>query len=300
MRQKTALILALSTFVVAPLAAGVLGPAAASGQTTLRWDFRPDQQLALRFEQKSTAKTSLGGGSLEMSLDMTMELDWTVKLVRENGSAEISQAIRRVTLTMQPAGGAVVEYDSESETQDSEAAERIAEAIGPLLDAPMLVVMAASGEIQEVKLPENVEQAAENQPTSPTFATKVSPAEIKQLLGQAGAVFPQKPLEAGEKWSQTRQVTSPLGQLKLVTDYAYEGPHPEGGEKIVTATRLELPAKSSLRIREQRQQGELRFDAQAGRLIGSQVTQLLKTEATSGAKVQTEAESTLVLKVEPK
>jgi hypothetical protein len=164
----------------------------------------------------------------------------------------------------------------------------------------MEVVMDASGEIQEVKLPAAVEQSLENSPSSPTFAAKVSPAEIKQLLGQAGAVFPREPLETGAKWSTTRRVASPLGKLKLLTDYTYEGPHPEGGQKIVTTTKLEMPATSALRIREQQQQGQLHFDAQAGRLLGSQVTQRLKTETATGAMVRTEAESTLVLKIEAK
>ena len=278
----------------------VVLPVGSAAQTRLAWNFDDNPELTLRFEQKTTAKTSLGSGSLDTSLEMVMDMDWKVEGTNDNGSARVTQTIRRLTLKMKPAGGEAISYDSERETQDSDAANQIARSMNRLLNAPMQLTIDTTGEILSVQLPPETAAALNSAAPAATRGKAITVEEIEQLLGQASIVLPKMPVEPRAKWSNIRRAASPLGKLKFTSDYEFEGAHPDGGQIVSFSTTIEFPAGSPLKILEQKQEGQIRFDAVAGRLLDSSITQRLKTQTKSGAKIQTDAQSTLRLTVEAK
>lgn len=282
----------------------IFGPRPAAGQSLLRWQLAANQQLVLDFEQKTETFTELSGVRVAMTMEMRMQLNWTVHDVDAQGMARLTQSIGRLQLKMQPAAGETIDYDSQRQVQTSPAAREIAEGLAPLLNSTVTLTMSNRGQIRDVQLSDEAAETLEKLPKSSAFKRQLSREGLAQLLGQSAMVLPEQPVAPGATWSQSRTATANQAAVKVVSDYKFEGPHPDGGDRITVSTRLELPATpggARLRIRQQQQTGELRFDTVAGRLVQSTIEQQLTTEtAYRDRQIVAQATSTVQLSVTSK
>lgn len=265
----------------------VCAPAAA--QQPLRWKFQPGQKLHIKIVQNSRLETSKKGDKpLKLTDERLMELDWEVESVDADGAARMTQSFTRVRMKMQTSPTSTIEYDSASKKKPFGQARFIAESVAPLLAAKIHITMTARGQITAVDLSKETIEAfkieAEKRSKLKAF---FSEKNIKEILRQPAFLLPEKGLTAGDRWEVSKQIRSPLGTLVQESVYTYAGSEPRDGrslEKITVATTLQLKkpaagAISKVEIKEQKQSSVLYFDAQAGRLVDSQLTQHLVTES---------------------
>lgn len=263
--------------------------ATAAAQQPLRWKFEQGQKLHVKIVQNSSMETSKQKDKPQkLIVERLMELDWQVESVDDEGTARMTQSFARVRMKMQTSPTSTIEYDSASKKKPFGDARFFAESVAPLLKAKFFVVMTARGEISDVTLSEEtIEAFAKEAEKKSKLQSLFSKEKISEIIRQPAFVLPEKGLTKGDRWEQAKEILSPLGTLALASVYTYAGPEQRDGkslEKISGATMLQLKkpiaaAVSKVRIKEQKQSSEFFFDAQAGRLAASELTQHLVTES---------------------
>ncbi len=292
----------------AALVAPLLASADARAQTLLRWKLQQGQKLRVEVTQKSDLETTVGTKPLKMSIGMTMEMDWTVDAVDEQGTAQLTQSFSRLAMKMDVPGTGAIQYDSAAPAPATGPAKDIAAAVAPLIGAPFVLKMNDRGEILEVKLSDAAAKAFEAAAADSRLKSVFSKEGISETLRQSSAVLPEKPVNKGESWNVVTQTASPLGLVKQTSTYTYEGPETRDDqplEKIKVESTLTLdkqqdPSSPKVVLKDQQQSGTLHFDPAAGRFVDSEITQHLTTETPyRGMLIRTKASSSMHMKITP-
>lgn len=266
------------------LVAMALGTAdEARAEKKLRWKFTPGQKLALELGQRLETDTSFSNKPVKLVVDVTLRMTWLVDSVEDDGSAQITQSIDSVVMKMSAPPAAIVEFDSTSSKKNTGDAKEIAALVAPFLGAKFMTRFSNRGEVLNVTLPDETTAifAAADPSSGQSFFSK---ERIRQMLRLSAAVMPDQEIKSGAKWEEVAQVDSPLGKLKQVTTYTYDGEEDREGvalDKIQLAGQLELPPSTSaggITLKEQSLSGVVYFNNNLGRVSETQVLQKLKTE----------------------
>jgi hypothetical protein len=290
------------------LAALLLAAADARAQTLLRWKLQPGEKFRVEFSQKSDLETTVGTKPLKMSIDMTMDMNWSVDAVDQQGVAQLTQSFSRLAMKMDIPGTGAIQFDSAAPAPAAGPAKDIAAAVAPLIGAPFVLKMNDRGEILEVKLSDEATKAFEAAAADARLKSVFSKESISETLRQSSAVLPEKPVQMGESWNVVTQTASPLGLVKQASTYTYDGTESRDDrtlEKIKVESTLTLdkqqdPSSPKIVLKEQQQSGTLYFDPAAGRFVDSEITQKLTTETPYREMIiRTKASSTMQMKITP-
>jgi len=258
----------------------------AEAATLLRWKLREGQGFQVQVVQNSKTETTVNDRTVKMSLDMRMDMTWTVDSVDQMGVATISQKFTRMRIDMDtPSVGKVV-FDTEGENRAGELTEGLADALGPLMNAKFSVQMTPRGEIVEVDIPQETAAAIKKATATSKLRQLLSVEGMTQLLQQSLAKLPDKAIEPDHQWTVETTTPSPLGLLKQTHKYTYRGAVQRKGaslDKIDVVTDLTLePSKEAaakkLSVKSHQQSGSLFFDADAGRFVATDIQQTLVSE----------------------
>jgi hypothetical protein len=274
------------------LACTLLLLAAASSATAadaVVWKFTPG--LTNRFQMSQETKVVKTGAGGDMSVDsvLTIDMSWTVKEVKPDGSAVLEQRVDRMRMTISTAEG----MKSEIDTDAKEDAQGQAAMAAPLLKAvtgnAFTVTMTPRGEVTDVIVPDAVAEALKNQPGAAQMGELASAAGFKKMVGQASFVLPEK-LEVGKEWTSTTEAKLPVvGTQTAVTTYKYDGPVETDGTKLEKFTaEVEVSfagGEVSVEIPSQESSGEVLFNAVEGRLEQSTITQATNLKITAAGQV---------------
>ncbi len=244
--------------------------ATASAQTTLRWKFAPEQKFQVACHQNTEVTTSISGKAQKAYLEMTMELDWEVDDVA-NDVATITQSFTRLAIKTSAPQADAISYDTSSATQPTGAAKELAAGIKPLIGAKFTVKMDARGDVKEVHLTDEAQQALTALPADSQLKQVLSPAGLTQLFRLGGGVLPEQAVSAGDTWQAPSQTETPYGKLSQETTFTYNGPSTIAGQilhKISMASTGEFAPKADavvkIEIKEQTTSGQMLFDSEAG------------------------------------
>jgi len=277
------------------LAALLLALSAAPSQAeTLRWKFKKGQKLSYGMTQKMNMNATILGMTVDIKMTMQMDLAFSVKSVKSDGSADVVQKITRVRMKTEGGPGGKVDYDSDKKDGGGGGliGEQIAKSFGPLINAEMTMTMTRRGEVKAMKIPEAVEKALGGD-AGGNPAGGFSADSLKQMTAQMGAVFPEGPVVKGQSWSKKTEVDTPQG--KVVTDmtFKYAGTSTIGGRKVA---KLELSPKFSMTpkpgapatftMKDKGSTGASYFDLEAGVLTNSSVIQNIEMEVSAGGVMQ--------------
>jgi hypothetical protein len=277
----------------ATLACAVCSGAWGAGPEKLfRWKLHPGQQIHVRLAQTMKSAASIQGTALESSVDMRMSMKWHVLQVDQQGTAEMTQSIEHMSMTVRSPGSDVVQYDSSSPAQAGGVAQGIADGIQPLLGVNFIQRMNARGEILDVRLSPEAEQVLENMPAGAQLKEMFSENGIKTLVNQAAAVLPEHPVRPGDQWRGQAETKSPAGSLRMDIFYRYEDTEQRQGrelERIAVSIKVSLPPADNplgleVNIVEQDNQGVLYFDARGGRFVETQLRQRMTLETVLGSR----------------
>lgn len=257
-----------------------------SAQTMLAWKFVAGQQMSVELTQRVETETQFTGKPVRITIDTTLEQDWQVDEVADDGAATVTQEFRRIAVKLElPQSGAIA-YDSAVTKKPTAEAKQLAESLGPLVGGKLKVKLATTGEILDVSLDEALASHLEKLPADAGWKGMFTRDGMRQLLRQSLVVFPREPVQAGGAWQRQLDIAAPLGKIRQTSDYRYVGPESRDMRMLeridvtsrVTVGQGEGPAPPPT-IKEQSQTGQLWFDAAAGRLAESSSTQKLRTEA---------------------
>src|SRR5262245_37566051 len=93
----------LRRIALAALALAVVGtfaPARAQAPSGLRWKFKEGQTLRYLLSQNTSSSISVGGQSIDNTIEQAFEVTWKVKSVKSDGSAELTQVFDRAKMAM--------------------------------------------------------------------------------------------------------------------------------------------------------------------------------------------------------
>lgn len=306
MKQQRKLTATRMTLVVA----GVVFCAAAApaAEKPLRWKLKPGEVFDVRFAQQSETKTSVLSKTIEVSVDMTMDMRWQVASVDQDGSAQLKQSFTRLSVTMNSPNVGLVKFDTASDDPLTELAEPLADSIEPLIGAEFVIKMSNRGEILAVTLSDETLAVFAEAPVNSQLKSLFTKDGLSEMLRQSAAVLPEQPVDEGATWESQSRTQAPVGTLKQTNHYTHAGTEQREGktlDKITVRTMLELvepkeqPA-AKLALKQQQQTATLYFDADAGRFVESEIKQSLTSETPYRDNViRTTVESTMRMTIEP-
>ena len=287
-----ALTLVVSFFaVVAPVQA-------LKAQEQLQWKLQKGDQFSMKMKQVVKQKTKAFGQVQEVPITSTMEMTWKVT---DSTSEEFSveQTIDRFQLEMQAAGQDLT-YDSASDDVNPLLGP-VAAAIKPIVGKAFIQRNARSGEVLETVLPKELEESGGG------AGNLLSGEALKQMTSQAALVFPKEGLTRGKEWETTAEVANNGITMKLVTKYRYDGteevdarPLHKFHTTVETSILKPLPGME-IAIKNQDTQGDLYFDAEAGRMVSVKTEQVLEMEIRGQGQVIVQTmNQNVMITVEPK
>lgn len=288
----------VASILVAFLFAAVAPVQALKAQEQLQWKLQKGDVFSMKMKQVVKQKTQAFGQVQEVPITSTMDMTWKVT----DSSAEdfsVEQTIDRFQLEMQ-AAGQDLKYDSASDDVNPLLGP-VAAAIKPIVGKAFIQRNARSGEVLETVLPKELEQSEGG------AGNLLSGETLKQMTSQAALVFPKEGLVRGKEWETNAEVTNNGITMKLVTKYRYDGTEEVDGRPlhkfhttVETSILKPLPGME-IAIKNQDTQGDLYFDAEAGRMVSAKTEQVLEMEirAQGQAIVQTMNQSVMIT-VEPK
>lgn len=268
------------------------------------WKFTPG--LTNRFQMSQDTKVTKTGAGGDMSVDsvLTIDMSWTVKEVKPDGSAILEQRVDRMRMTISTAEG----LQSEIDTDAKEDAQGQAAMAAPLLKAitgnAFTVTMTPRGEVTDVIVPDAVGEALKNQPGAAQMGELASAVGFKKMVSQASFVLPEK-LEVGKEWTSKTEAKLPVvGTQTAVTTYKYEGPVETDGTKLEKfSAKVEVSfagGEVTVEVPSQESNGEVLFNGVEGRLEQSKITQVTNLKiAAAGQVVEQKIEQTIGVKWVP-
>ena len=274
------------------LACCLLGlvPSDAAAQKLLRWRLQPGETIQVRLAQKMDTAATIQGSELRSTVDMLMAMEWHVLGVDPDGTAEMTQSIERMKMTMQSPGLDTVVFDSAAAPETQGPARTIAAGIQPLLGVKFIQRMNDRGEIVDLRLSPEASAALERVPAGAEVKEMFSQEGLKSLISQAAAVLPDRPVRPGDTWQGQSVTSSPAGDLQMDMKYTYYGTQQRQGkalEKIGVNLQLSFPETANplgltVRVKEQDNSGILYFDAAQGKFAETQLRQKMALETTLG------------------
>jgi len=284
--------------------------AAAAGETTLRWNLPSGTALNVQLTQTTRTQTTVQDAVAAVQIEAGCDLRWTVDGEAADGTIQLTQAFTRLWLkTASPDGQASV-YDSASPEEPAADVTALADAVRPLLRVRIGMSLSPRGEILDVRRAAELDRLLRDLPALSGWKSLLTKEGMSRTLHRALGTLPKDPVNAGDQWTVTRQLDTPLGRLVATDTCTYEGPVRDGQRTLDTiriATDMRLagdaasPAAAATdRWPRQQLQGVYRFDAAAGFLAESRVSQTLLAEVPyAGGKIQIKTVSTLGTRLTP-
>jgi len=280
------------------------GLAEARGQQVLRWKFQSGDVLKYTTEQSTVMTVKIMGRERKQKRAISTTYSWSTKALGENGDADITQKIERLTMKIEAPPYLPMEFDSNSPNNSvPEPFEPVVKQLKAAVGAEFSFQMKPTGEIYDIKIAEaTLKKLREGleQGDRDTFSEQALKDQVSQT---SPPPFPKDPVEPGKTWSAApNRVPTPTGTLVLDRSFTFQGPDSKNPNLMFITMNgrvtLEPAPNLTAKIRAQEGKGSVSFDAQAGRLVSSKGTQ--KTEMVIADDGQerdeiTETNSTMTL-----
>lgn len=300
LRRITAVQWAASRLVLTAL----LGypSAVTAAETPLRWSQPPGTILTVQLTQTTRTETTVKGTVSSVLIESGFDIQWTIERVDGDGTIRLTQAFTRLWLkTVSPDGKPSV-YDSASSEEPAGDAKAIADAVRTLLRVRIGMNLSPRGEILEVQRPAEMDSLLGDQPARAGWKALLTKEGMSRTMQQALGTLPEGPVKAGDQWTVTRDLKTPLGNIQATDTYTYEGSSRDNQRRLDTirvATDMKPAAAlaangAASKLPRQQTEGVFWFDTAAGFLAQSRLTQTLLTEVPyAGGNIQVKTVSTL-------
>ncbi len=276
-------IVALTCFAVLSAGLCYAQDKSTGSSPVLAWKFKEGLTLRADVTQKMSQSMDLNGQKSNVEQSTEMKMDWKILSVDSDGNANIESVLKRAVMTMKSpqTGDIVVDTDKAEDT--GEIGKQLGGLLRPMINAKCTQKMAPTGEISEVKIPEDVLAAMRGNPLLPPGTESM----MTDLIAKASPAFPADAIKVGDTWVQEASTPNPVGEMKIKSTYTYRGPEKNASGKTLHKVDVEMDMDFSsaavpLKITDQSTEGSLYFDNELGRLDNSTVKQSFTMEMEQG------------------
>ena len=277
---------------LAVAAIGLSAVAAGGEDVTLRWKFAKNKVYRYVIAQEVESCVNLANGNISTEKYQRSETTWTVKSVRPDGSAEVSQVYDRIQVGFGSHTGEVVDVDSrrKADAGGHDLQDVIRRLIDEIVGTPIDVVISARGEVISVKVPVKIVNAIDTAGVRGQLLANIfTDAGTKQMAVHPPLLLPEKAVSAGSTWAHKRSVaTAMFGETEIAATYTERG-HSPGTPRLRQIDgnfsmqfRHQENAQPSYRIISQAHRANFLFDARAGHLNRSEMKESMRVEITAG------------------
>lgn len=253
------------------LAGSVVDCSPAAAQTSLRWKFAKGQSFTVDGTQQIEVETRIKNKPSRAYLEVAMKLAWQVDEVDDEGVATLTQSFTRLAIKTTAPEAEPIVYDSDANTRPTGAAKAIAAGIRPLVGAKFTVRMTPRGDVVEVQLPKETEEALATLPDDHQLKQVLSAEGLQKLFRLGGGLLPEKEVSSGDSWPADATTDTPYGKLVQEGKFTYAGEETVLGRalqklELSAMARLEPKADAPVNLRslEQTKSGTILVDAEAG------------------------------------
>ncbi|MFO0904707.1 MAG: hypothetical protein U0939_17000 [Pirellulales bacterium] len=283
----------------------------ANAAEPLRWKFKTGERLQLDWSQRSETESTVGDKPWRLVVESQLGLVWNVTNVAEDGTATITQSIRRLKVRVDLPPADPLEFDSEALGKPTGDEQALADSLRPLIGPAWTLELGARGDLRKAEaspeLTAAFAQAGVNGRLRQWFSTTEQGGFLKALF----VALPEGAVEPGASWESRSETKSSLGPVAVQMTYKLRGPETRDDRPlqivdVVGQVKLgDQAAGAGARrtLKSQKMEGELAFDAAAGRLTDSRQTLTLTTETRvreTLLEVRASSVSTLRLRELPK
>ena len=253
-----------ATWIFLVVAISSIAPAAEPDKYVLRYKFQPGETVRWEVEHRTKSRATI---SRETQTVETLSLSvkrWRVADVAPDGAATFEHSVERVDMRQKLAGSSEVRYNSQTDAKVPPGFEGVAKSIGRPLSR---VTIDSKGKVLH-------RDRFDKKPTTPAAAEKTS----LQDDGWMTIPLPDEAVVIGHTWTLPQSIDIPLERggvkrIKAVQQFTLESVK-TGVATIRVATEILTPisdpaVESQLVQREAA--GRVRFDIDAGRIIGQQL-----------------------------
>lgn len=222
-----------ATFITAlALTAVALGSPIHAQSNEVCWKLKTNDQFDLNFNQTSKSDTTIDSRETSIESKTEIEMTWKVSNVDPEGTATIQQTITGINLVVNgftrkkkgETGAPLLEVavDTSVPAKTSAQGKKLLKQIQPLLNVPIDVVMAATGEILDVKISTDVADLLNELPNTQNLRQLFSADGLKQMMGASSVILPQ-PLTVGQTWNRQSTTDTAMGAMEQTETYTYLG-----------------------------------------------------------------------------
>ena len=263
---------------IAWLLSGLL-PGSASAEV-FRWKFKAGEVLHYSVEAKIATTGKQMGQERKSTQSQTMDISWTINSVGAGGVANVTLRYDRVRMRREMPPLMPFEFDSNASSQRTQSGfEAETQQLKAMVGAEITFAFKPTGEIADVKIPEQTLKRLRDAAPGGADDQKVFEAALKDILVQASPpAFPAESIEAGKNWS-SKPAKLPLqfATMTVESTFTFQGPDSRMPSLLLVGIDTKVafePAEGvTIQIRKQEGKGNLAFDAAAGRVASSRMSQ---------------------------
>jgi len=223
---------------------------------TLRYKFKAGETLRWQVVQRTLVKTTVSGFTDSAEMVSKSVKVWQVKDVEDDGTAVFENMVESLDMRQKRTGRQEIRYNSETDKEPPPEFQTMPESVGVKIST---IKLSPSGKVVYRKK-EDMKAAAQNE------------------QGEITIPFPEEPIAVGKSWSFPHDITVPLnsGTIKTVkTEQKFTLDEVKTGiATISVATVILTPINNPVieaQLIQRQSSGTVRFDIDAGRVIGQQM-----------------------------
>ncbi|GIW91271.1 MAG: hypothetical protein KatS3mg109_1703 [Pirellulaceae bacterium] len=209
----------------------------------------------------------------EMKMIQEFRFRQEVQSVEADGTATVRHTIERVILEAKGAQEFSFKVDTEAEGEATGIAALVLPLLKTLKGMTFTTKTSPRGEIQQIEFSDELAKAINESEASPALKEVFSKDNLRNLVRQVSAVFPEQPVKKGDKWTyETEHSDAISGRNQFLVECTYNGEKTLNEipcDVILVKTTIK-PADGVARVKFQKHEshGELYFDAKSGLPVG--------------------------------
>jgi hypothetical protein len=298
---------------VAIFALALLTVASARAATPLRWKFKENDQLNYVLNRNVEGKLNLTGSEILFKMGMTFDVNWKVKSVAADGTAQIDLNVNRMQINMSsPLGGDLV-YDSQNPGQMAGPVwSQMAPLVEGMLGQAFAVKISPLGKVSDIEMPTKLtevfakqQQGGNRQGGFGIGGGAFTERGIKELIEKSVLPLPEGAAAKDVTWKQHfENAMRGMGSQMTDVTFSFAGPEKVDGksvEKIAAVTEMTFEAAESpmadVEITAQEGSATFYFDPQAGYMVQAKGTQTFVMEITGNREITQDIKETMTMRL---
>lgn len=281
------------------LAGAILFNGPLNGQE-LAWQFKAGDQFDVILDQQKVALTGVDKRVAKSDSQTRIKQRWEVESIDDKGNFRVKQIIEsiRMSVVNPEFPQQALSVDTDSEAKVSRESTNVLKQVRPLIGRELFVTITPRGEILGVTYSDETKTILQELPGSLNLQALFTDQGIKDLLGAAAIVFPEKTPEPGGSWETKDSIVNALGKFLRVRQYRLEEIEDLGQRKVAmiklnTTITPESVDEKNGRLNSFAETGELRIDLSKGYVQSSKTHSVTEAETNyRDIGVKTTIEST--------